>query len=422
MRDPADPVNDASGDLAGGAAAAAADACTPALADDWAGLLGDLAITPAAAAPGLPAAAETVETAEPAGTALAASTPAKDQAQPRAGRPDPLQGVARAPYRHDFNHVMRRVDAHHADKPRLGTARRPVDEPVRLGQAADLSFAPSGLAGVTLDDRSGKPRIEVRFFGLFGPNGPLPLHLTAYARERRLHKADETFGRFADLFHHRLLLLFYRAWAQAQAAVSLDRPDDDRFADYVGSLVGVGGPAWRGRDAAPDHARLAFAGLLARQVRNADGLAHLLSGYLGMLVRVEQFVGRWMPLPLAERSRIGRRAASRRMSTSQLGVSAVLGQAVFDRQHHFRVHVGPLTLAAFEALLPSGQALPAVQALTKDYLGLEFGWDLRLELDPAQVPACRPGTYGRLGWTTWLGPPRAGRPAALNLVPKPLTP
>ena len=422
MRDPADPVNDASGDLAGGAAAAAADACTPALADDWAGLLGDLAITPAAAAPGLPAAAETVETAEPAGTALAASTPAKDQARPRAGRPDPLQGVARAPYRHDFNHVMRRVDAHHADKPRLGTARRPVDEPVRLGQAADLSFAPSGLAGVTLDDRSGKPRIEVRFFGLFGPNGPLPLHLTAYARERRLHKADETFGRFADLFHHRLLLLFYRAWAQAHAAVSLDRPDDDRFADYVGSLVGVGGPAWRGRDAAPDHARLAFAGLLARQVRNADGLAHLLSGYLGMLVRVEQFVGRWMPLPLAERSRIGRRAASRRMSTSQLGVSAVLGQAVFDRQHHFRVHVGPLTLAAFEALLPSGQALPAVQALTKDYLGLEFGWDLRLELDPAQVPACRPGTYGRLGWTTWLGPPRAGRPAALNLVPKPLTP
>jgi type VI secretion system protein ImpH len=335
-------------------------------------------------------------------------------------RPDPLRDVAAAPHRFDFFHVMRRVDAHHAGKPRLGTARRPVDEPVRLGQAADLSFAPSSLAGVDLDDRSGKPRIEVRFFGLFGPNGPLPLHLTAYARERRIHKGDETFTRFADMFHHRLLLLFYRAWAQAQPVVSMDRPDEDRFADYVGSMIGVGGKAWRGRDAAPDHARLAFAGLLSRQVRNADGLAHLLSGFLGMQVRVEQFVGRWMPLPAAERSRIGRRAASRRMSTSQLGVSAVLGQAVFDRQHHFRVHIGPLSLPAFEALLPVGNALPALQALLKQYVGLEFGWDLRLELDKPQVPACRPGHYGRLGWTTWLGQPRGNRPAALNLVPNPM--
>ena len=340
---------------------------------------------------------------------------------PRGPRVDPLIEVAQAPHRHDFLHVLRRVDAHHRDKPRLGTARRPVDEPVRLGQAADLSFAPSELSAVSLQDRSGKPRIEVRFFGLFGPNGPLPLHLTAYARERRMHKADETFGRFADLFHHRLLLLFYRAWAQAQPTASLDRPDDDRFADYVGSMIGVGGPAWRKRDAAPDHARLAFAGLLSRQVRHADGLAHLLSGYLGMAVRVEQFVGRWMPLPAAERTRIGRRAASRRQSTSQLGVSAVLGQAVFDRQHHFRVHVGPLSLQAFEALLPVGQALPAVQALLKHYVGLEFGWDLRLELARNQVPACRPGRYGRLGWTSWLGQPPPGQPAALNLVPNPLT-
>ncbi len=337
-----------------------------------------------------------------------------------ARRPDPLLEIAAAPHRYDFFQVMRRVEAHHAHKPRLGTARRPIDEPVRLGQAADLSFAPASLSRVDLADRSGKPRIEVRFFGLFGPNGPLPLHLTAYARERRMHKGDETFGRFADMFHHRLLLLFYRAWAQAQPTASLDRPDQDRFADYVGSLMGVAGDAWRQRDAAPDHARLAFSGLLSRQVRHADGLAQMLSRFLGMQVRVEQFVGRWMTLPTAERSRIGRRAASRRLSTSQLGTSAVLGSAVFDRQHHIRIHIGPLALPAFESLLPVGSALPPLMAMVKQYIGLEFGWDLRLELDPAQLPACRPGRYGRLGWTTWLGAPPAGRAATLNLVPNPL--
>lgn len=337
-------------------------------------------------------------------------------------RLDPVPAMALAPYRYDFFQALRLIEAHHPDKPRLGTARRPLDEPVRLSQATDLSFASAALSAVDQQDRSGRPRIEVRFFGLFGPNGPLPLHMTAYARERKLHKADETFSRFADLFHHRLLLLFYRAWSQAQPAASLDRPGEDRFADYVGSLVGVGNRAAQRPDAAPYHTRLAFAGLLSRQVRNADGLGKLLSGYLGKSARVEQFVGRWLALPESERTRLGGRAGSRRASSAQLGVSAVLGRAVFDRQHHVRVHVGPLDLADFEALLPVGSALPAVQALVDQYIGLELGWDLRLELKKAQVPACRPGQYGRLGWTTWLGAPRGQRAAALNLLPRPVRP
>lgn len=329
--------------------------------------------------------------------------------------------VAAEPWRFDFYQLLRRIDASMPGRPRLGTARRPADEPLRLGQSPELSFAPAPLARAELADRGGRPRLEVRFFGLFGPNGPLPLHMTAHARERLLHHRDETLVRFADLFHHRLLLLFYRAWAQAQPTANLDRPAEDRFADYVGSLLGVGGAAWRGRDAAPDHARLAFAGLFTRQARNADGLARLLTGYLGRPVRVEQFVGRWMPLPEAERSRIGRRTASRRLHSAQLGASAVLGRAVFDRQHHFRIHIGPLDRATFESLLPVGSALPAVQALVNQYAGFEYGWDLALSLRAGEVPATRPGRQGRLGWTTWLGREDgdARAPGVLRLQPRP---
>lgn len=362
------------------------------------------------------------DTADPVSPSPESAPGAPQEAATQAkavARPDPLLAIAAAPYDFDFFHALRRIEAHHPTKPRLGRARRPADEAIRLGQQPDMGFAPASLASVEPAGRKGRARLLVRFFGLFGPNGPLPLHLTAYARERKMHRGDETFSRFADLFHHRLLLLFYRAWAQANPAASLDRPEEDRFGDYVGSLAGVGGDEWRARDALPDHARLAFAGLLSRQVRNAEGLARFLTGYLDRPVEVEQFVGRWMPLPLAERTRIGRRGASRRFATARLGVSAVLGRQVFDRQHHVRIHIGPLPLEVFESLLPVGRGMPAVKALVEQYVGHEQGWDLRLVLDPAERPPCRPGLQGRLGWTTWLGPPPRGRPAALTLEPNP---
>jgi len=337
------------------------------------------------------------------------------------GRADPMEAIAKEPHRWDFFQALRAIEAHHPDLPRLGTARRPADEPLRLGQSPDMGFAPASLSAVGGGYTPGIPRLEVRFFGLFGPNGPLPLHLTAYARDRLLHHADPTLVHFADMFHHRLLLLFYRAWAQAQPAASHDRCGDDRFADFVGSLIGIGGPEWRGRDAVPTEAKLGFAGLLSRQARTADGLQVLLSGYLRVPVRVEPFVGRWMRLLPEERSRIGRKRASRRASTAQLGSSAVLGGAVFDRQHHFRLHIGPLDAATFESLLPAGTALPALQALVAQYLGQELGWDLQLELRNADRPQCKLGRHGRLGWTTWIGPRRAGERPRVILNAQDLT-
>jgi len=334
---------------------------------------------------------------------------------------NPALLMAQEPWRWDFFHALRVLEAHHASMPRLGTARRPADEPVRLAQKAAMSFAPSSLHAVVPQTPGGVTRMEVRFFGLFGPNGPLPLHLTTYALERSLHKGDQTFQAFADLFHHRLLLLFYRAWAQAQPAVSMDRPQDDRFADYVGSLIGIGGPQWRNRDAAPHHAKLFFAGILSRQVRNADGLQALVSGFLRVPARVESFVGRWMRLQPQERSRIGRAGARRRTSSAQLGVSAVLGSSVFDRQHHFTVHLGPLDAAGFESLLPSGTALPPLQALVNQYVGLELGWALRLELKHEARPDCRLGRQSCLGWNSWLGAPRGGALPHLVLHPRPAT-
>lgn len=309
-----------------------------------------------------------------------------------------FQRVAQAPFRYDFYQTLRRTECFYAHKPRLGQGMRPADEPIRLGQEPSMAFAPATLSVFSPPAAERPGRLEVRFFGLLGPNGPLPLHLTEHARERLLIARDPTFTRFLDLLNHRFLLLFYRAWAQAQPTVSLDRPKDDRFATYIGSLVGFAGEKVRRRDPIPDFSRLFFSGILARQVRNREGLAALLAAYFKVPTQVEEFCGHWMRLPADDLTRLGARNAG-----SQLGVGAVIGARMWDRQHKIRVRLGPMTLVQYETFLPGGKAAARLTHWMRQYLGLELDWDARYELKQDDVPQARLGRYGRLGWTTWLG-------------------
>lgn len=307
-----------------------------------------------------------------------------------------FRALEEKPYQYDFFQALRRIECLFPRKPRIGQAMRPADEPVRLGQEPALSFAPSTITSFKLANGTTSPRMEVRFFGMLGPNGPLPLHLTEYARGRSIHAGDQTLVRFLDIFHHRFMALFYRAWAQAQPTVSLDRPSEDRFSFYAGSLFGLGETSLRGRDAVHDFAKLYFSGLLARQVRNQDGLVALLTGYFRLPVRVEEYAGHWMQLQEQERTRLGREG-------TLLGNGAVLGRRVWDCQHKFRICFGPLDLSQYESFLPGGSALVKLVAWVRQYLCFELEWDVRLVLKREQVPKTRLGQFGRLGWTTWLG-------------------
>jgi type VI secretion system protein ImpH len=309
-----------------------------------------------------------------------------------------FDALARAPWTFDFFQALRRIEGVHGDRPRLGTALRPADEPVRLSQEASVAFAPSTLSAFE-QDTGRAPRLEQRFFGLLGPNGPLPLHLTEYVRERvRLHR-DHTLARFLDLFHHRMALLFYRAWAEARPTVQHDREDDDRFAMYVGSLGGYGSTATRDRDAVSDHAKRFFVGHLTRNARNAEGLAAILEGYFRVPARVDQFVLDWLVLPRDQRTSLG---GEKRVS-GQVALGAVVGSRVRDVQSRFRIVLGPLDFERFGDFLPGGRSLTALVDWVRNYVGFEFDWELQLVLARDEVPAIRLGREGLLGWTAWLG-------------------
>jgi type VI secretion system protein ImpH len=316
-----------------------------------------------------------------------------------------LSALEREPYRYDFYQVLRRLECAHADRPRWGTALRPADEPIRFGQEPELTFAPAPLARFTPSGAGDtRARLAVRLFGLIGPNGPLPLHLTEYARERALHAGDRTFVRFLDLLTHRFVTLFYRAWAQSQAAVAADRPGEDGFRRYLGAFSGLAPNAFRGRDAVPDEAKLAATGWLAAQVRNADGLRSILAGYFRVPVRIREFVSHWMEIAPTDRTRLGGMHAV-------LGRGAVLGSRVCDRQCKFRIEIGPVSREEYEAFLPTGTRLRPLVDWVRNYVGYEYAWDVRLSLRESDVPPVSLGGSGRLGWSSWLGRRKSGAAA-----------
>ena len=315
-----------------------------------------------------------------------------------------LEALAASPHRYDFYQTMRLLECLWGDQPRWGTAPRPADEPVRLSQAPDLTFAPTAIAAFEPGHDRAKPRLTVFFGGLFGPNGPLPLHLTEYARERVRNAGDATLCRFLDLFHHRFLALLYRAWAQAQPHVSHDRPDADHVAGFVASFMGITPAGFRRRDGLPDPAKFFHVSTLVRHVRNADGLASILHQYFDVPVRIEEFVGHWLVIQPRDRTRVGRSCAA-------LGAEAVLGGAVWDRQSKFRVRLGPLTWQQYERFLPGHGPLRQLVDWVRFYQCFELDWDVRLVLARREVPPLTLGQGARLGWTAWLGTRRSSRDA-----------
>ncbi|QDV42180.1 hypothetical protein Enr13x_20230 [Stieleria neptunia] len=310
-----------------------------------------------------------------------------------------LQRLNDEPYKFDFYQAMRLLECMFPDSPRFGHTVRLSDDHVRLAQQPSLSFAPSSLSGFDLaDGADGNDyhKMSVRFFGLCGPNGALPLHLTEYIQDRIRHYDDTTFAAFLDVFHHRMLSLFYRAWADAQPVAHFDRPDSDRFSVYVGSLMGIGMPSLQDRDELPDLAKLFYAGRFACQARNPEGLQAMISDYFKVPCEIDEFVGRWTEIPDNCRFNLGDDPDS-----SSVGVACTLGSHVWECQQNFRITVGPVGWDDFARMLPGGESLQRLTAMVKNYLGEELLWDLNLVLKKEETPSWQLGE-AKLGQTMWL--------------------
>jgi type VI secretion system protein ImpH len=305
-----------------------------------------------------------------------------------------IDNMKEEPWRFDFFTVMRRLERTYRNQPRIGDSSARREEFVQLGQDPFMEFPASNLSRVTVDNQG--LRIFVKFLGLLGPQGALPLTTTEESLSWFLMR-DEAFPRFLDLFNHRFLQLFFRAWADARPIAQHERPKDDRFIAYIGSMIGVGTNPHRDLDTVPDPAKLAFAGLISPQAKSASRLKGFISGLFNVEVDVEEFVGSWLAFDARDRSRLGQ-------SNSGLGTSMSLGASIFSVQDKIRIRIYTKNVAQYQRFLPTGDLCEPLADAVFFYIGDQLEWEVELAIPAGAVVPSKLGTFGQIGYTSWMSP------------------
>jgi len=327
--------------------------------------------------------------------------------------------------------------------------------PWRLVQPARDGHVASQLGDVHVDADGGPEALECHFFGLLGPEGPLPEHVTELVREHEL--AARLDGRieagalpdFINVFNHRLLVLFYRIWKSAQPMAQRGEPGD-RFAEALDAIganrpAGTDGDRWHAlrRDLclhfAGGHATVEGLETLVRTVlsreramRRPDGLDE---GCIGAdaggergparnaadtRCRVLENVVIWRETPAALRAALSSSIASPGASVCSptgesvkpgLGDGIRLGPRHADAQQHLVLRIDTDDPDEYAALLPEGDTFARLRALLREYLAWDFSLTLHVALEPRAIERRargrdgRLGAGGRLGRDVWLGRP-----------------
>jgi type VI secretion system protein ImpH len=247
--------------------------------------------------------------------------------------------------------------------------------------------------------------MTVAFMGLTGPQGVLPGHYSELVIETD-YEGDRALADFLDLFNHRLISIFYRAWEKHHFYIGFAREargsiGADRFAAYLSSLIGMGTPHLTGRTCVHDHSLLAYAGLITQKPHSASALRGILGDHFDLPVETEQLLGKWYPLEDSSLSWLRSSGVH-----NQLGFGAIAGDAVWNQQALFRVRIGPMGLGRFIDLLPDGKSFLELVALTRFFVGDSLEFDVQVILAKSEVPHCRltdeSRDAARLGWMSWL--------------------
>lgn len=311
------------------------------------------------------------------------------------------QEFADEPYRFEFFQAVRLLEKIYPERKAVGGEALPHEEIVKFRSRLGLFFPASEIQELheTQDELTAERKLEmfVNFMGMVGINGVMPIHYTELMMERARYR-DTAMWAFLDIFTHRSVSLFFRAWEKYRFPVSYER-GSDAFTAYLFDVVGLGTGGLRGRMALPDEAFLPYSGLVAQKPHSAAALSNILGDYFGVSAKIIQFFGQWLDLDQSSITRLGR-------ANNQLGATALVGSRIWEQQSKFRIVLGPLGFRQFQAFLPNGDAHRPLKSIVRFMHGNEFDFDVRLVLKAKDVPGTVLTTRAKrrpmLGWTSFL--------------------
>jgi type VI secretion system protein ImpH len=270
----------------------------------------------------------------------------------------------------------------------------PEPDAVRFHANPSLDFPPSQIESLELSDIG--PHLTVNFLGLVGPMGALPYFYSELV-DHRAREKDPALKAFLDIFHHRLITLFYEAWERHRFPALWERNAPDGVSTALRALLGLGTPGLTGRQKVSDKVLMFYAGLLILQSRPASALEQLLEDYFQVPALVHQFTGSWYMLAEAQQCRLGNESCS-----EQLGIGAIVGDAVWNQQSRVRIRLGSMPLARYREFLPGGNAYEEATSVMDFFTNRQFDCELQLALDREEVPPFELGAELPLGWCSWL--------------------
>jgi type VI secretion system protein ImpH len=296
---------------------------------------------------------------------------------------------------------LREVERSAPDRPRIGRATRLAEETVSLRQDPHMSFPESEVQEVA-SLPNGRIEVVSAAFGFFGPQGPLPLHLTVDLMREADGSGPAPYARFAQMLGARFGQLLFRAWSDARAITQYDHPGDDRFQTYLGAFMGLASPALRHKAAEAGFgvSTLPLSAVIGARVRSPVRLQQIVEHLLKMPFTVEENVPMWLSFEPEDQNRLGERGVT-------LGSDCLLGSRSMSVNDCIRLHVDCPDLATYRAFMPGNAGFRQVLAVCDVMLGVETAVELVPGLPADAVPAAALDGQAALGWTAWMDPPPA---------------
>jgi type VI secretion system protein ImpH len=312
------------------------------------------------------------------------------------------EALNEAPESFGFFQAVRLLHSRLEDRKAVGEFADPSEEVVRFSGNPSLAF-PAGEIQNLRFDQEGQAKMMTNFLGLVGHMGVLPTQYTLLVDNQAAAEGDpDGFGDFLNIFQHRIISLFYKAWERSHFYVPFERGEEDPLSKRLMDLIGLGTGDLRGRMNIRDEALLFYSGLLGSRHRSALALERLLEDYFQVPVEVVQFKGGWYGLSLDSQCRIDDDEGS----GGGLGEGLAVGDEIWDPQARVQIKMGPLRRDKYDDFLPGGESHTALKGIVQFFGDGQFDFEVQLILHREDVPGIVLGADEEdappLGWCTWI--------------------